>query len=507
MKTRQLDVGQVAELAVALEVLDQAPAVDVLEDDAQLARPRARSRRCGRCSRGRAPRSAAPPRRRAAGGSGSGVLSCLMTIGRWKPAWPSSRPLRTVPMPPAPSSWRIRYFGSARTKCDSPGSRARGLQSGPGVSRQADAILAGCASWPSTWATCGSASRSPTRRRRSPPASRRCARWARARTPRRSRRSCASTSRARSWSACPGASTAALGPQAEKVLAFVERLRRVAARAGRDAGRAAHLGRGRRAPGRGRRARAATRKARIDQAAAVLILQELPRRAKAAAAGGGRRERRVTPRPRPARRRWASRPRSSPCCWSLALAGGACAAWSHETTRPKIAAGAPAGPAGRAPGRERRGDRPAAARPGPRAPPARLPAAARQRGASARGSRPASTRSPGRSRSRGSSTRSRAATWCVATSPSPRARNIDEIAAIAAARGPRRRRRSCAAARDPAARPRPRPRGARPRGLPLPRHLRPPAGAGGAARRWCGAWRSASARSSLPSSSASRSRV
>ena len=32
----QLDVGQAAEPAVALEVLDEAPAVDVLEDDAQL---------------------------------------------------------------------------------------------------------------------------------------------------------------------------------------------------------------------------------------------------------------------------------------------------------------------------------------------------------------------------------------------------------------------------------------------------------------------------------------
>ena len=34
---REVDVGQVAELAVPLEVLDEAPAVDVLEHDAQLA--------------------------------------------------------------------------------------------------------------------------------------------------------------------------------------------------------------------------------------------------------------------------------------------------------------------------------------------------------------------------------------------------------------------------------------------------------------------------------------
>ena len=60
--------GKVPELAVALEVVDQAPAVDVLEDDPQLARRPARSRRCGRCSRGRAPRSGGPPRRTAAGG-------------------------------------------------------------------------------------------------------------------------------------------------------------------------------------------------------------------------------------------------------------------------------------------------------------------------------------------------------------------------------------------------------------------------------------------------------
>ncbi len=37
MKTAELHVGQAAELAVALDVLDEAPAVDVLEDDAQLA--------------------------------------------------------------------------------------------------------------------------------------------------------------------------------------------------------------------------------------------------------------------------------------------------------------------------------------------------------------------------------------------------------------------------------------------------------------------------------------
>src|SRR5260221_12135411 len=57
-----------------------------------------------------------------------------MTIGRWKPAWPTRRPLQTVPMPPAPSSWRIRYLAASAIRPLGE-QRAGGWQRPPGVSR------------------------------------------------------------------------------------------------------------------------------------------------------------------------------------------------------------------------------------------------------------------------------------------------------------------------------------------------------------------------------------
>ena len=79
-----------------------------------------------------------------------------------------------------------------------------------------------------------------------------------------------------------------VGPQAEKVLAFAERLRRVLRVPRRDVGRAADLGRGERAAGGRRRERGRARKARLDRAAAALILQEYLDARRCAAACGGR---------------------------------------------------------------------------------------------------------------------------------------------------------------------------------------------------------------------------
>jgi hypothetical protein len=70
MKTDELDVGQPPQLAVPLQVLDEAPAVDVLQDDAQLAGHALEVEDARRCSRGRDTRNAAPRPRRAGRGPG-----------------------------------------------------------------------------------------------------------------------------------------------------------------------------------------------------------------------------------------------------------------------------------------------------------------------------------------------------------------------------------------------------------------------------------------------------
>ena len=255
----ELDVGQAAELAVALEVLDEAPAVDVLEDDAELpvhalevedaadvlvvedgVAPRLLDEEAqvlgvgrlelldddraagSRPGRARRPLRRCPCRRRPAGG-GCGTSA------------------RTKRRPPRVASEDCR----APRGCQ--GTRQRGRYTG----RE-------CASWPSTWATCGSGSLSPTRRRRSPRASSPCGRWARARTPRPSRRSSREHDVGEVVVGLPLRLDGSLGSQAEKVAGLRRAPAARAARAGRDAGRAAHLGRGRRATGRGRGRGAAT---------------------------------------------------------------------------------------------------------------------------------------------------------------------------------------------------------------------------------------------------------
>jgi len=88
---------------VALEVLHEAPAVDVLEDDAQLP---VHPLEVEDAADVLVVEDGVTPRllHEEPQVLGSGVLSCLMTIGRWNPASPRRMPLRTVPIPPAPSS-------------------------------------------------------------------------------------------------------------------------------------------------------------------------------------------------------------------------------------------------------------------------------------------------------------------------------------------------------------------------------------------------------------------
>ena len=196
-----------------------------------------RSRRCGRCSRGRGGRSGGPPRTKSCTWPGSpACFSCLMTRGRWKPACPTSRPFHTRPMPPAPSSWRTRYFGLSAVMprlrwrqvyfLDRETPRARrGRRAHRGGAVRRDGDPGPRPAHP----TCGWAP------------GRTCAPWP---------SSCATTRWGRSWWACPCGSTAPLGPQAEKVLAFVEALQAALRVPVADLGRAPHHGRGRAHPAR-----------------------------------------------------------------------------------------------------------------------------------------------------------------------------------------------------------------------------------------------------------------
>ena len=273
-----------------------------------------------------------------------------------------------------------------------------------------------------------------------------------------------------------------LGSQAEKVVAFVERLRRVLRLpvVTRDE-RLTSVAADERLAEAGVKRR--DRKARIDQAAAALILQEhLDERKRGR--GGRRRGTRVRPRPalrarRPRRRRWPRRVALS----FLALAGPRRRRLARRggTRRrsPKIAEGAPAVRLVVPPG-------------------ASAEAIARQLHALGLVRHPLVFRVL--ARVRGVGARLKAGEYALsgplslegildaALSRRRRAARPDRPRGAEPRRDRRPRGRGGARARGvsrgrprPGARARPRPRGRGPRGLPLPGHLRRPAGAGGAA--------------------------
>ena len=215
--------------------------------------------------------------------------SCLMTIGRWKPAWPTrSSPLQTVPMPPAPSSWRIRYFeGSAMREIPPEGQGRRMAERSWGVkaAKSGRYTRRRCASWASTWATCGSgwplSDETGTLASGLRDAARRVG-------PRKDVQAVAALVREHEVAevvvGLPRRLDGTQGPQAEKVLGFVERLRRVLRIpvATRDE-RLTSVAAGERLAEAGVRGRA--RLARLDQVAACLMLQELLDERKARAGG------------------------------------------------------------------------------------------------------------------------------------------------------------------------------------------------------------------------------
>ena len=94
MKMERSTSGRRLQLAVALEVLDQAPAVDVLEDDAELAVDVLEIEDAADVlvvedgvAAGLVHEHADVARRRRV------WRSCLTTMGRWKPDWPMTTPL------------------------------------------------------------------------------------------------------------------------------------------------------------------------------------------------------------------------------------------------------------------------------------------------------------------------------------------------------------------------------------------------------------------------------
>ncbi len=167
-----------------------------------------------------------------------------MTMGRWKPAWPQLEPLEDGAHAPGAELVEDAVLGLG-ARHESPDLQRRGRQNGRGRARGVKASPAApsvssepqgacraailhdetCGSWASTWETCGSVSPSRTRRGPWPPACRPACGWGPARTSRPSRPSCAIARQASSSWGYPKNLAGEIGPQAEKVLAFVADLR------------------------------------------------------------------------------------------------------------------------------------------------------------------------------------------------------------------------------------------------------------------------------------------
>ena len=325
-----------------------------------------------------------------------------------------------------------------------------------------------CASWASTWATCGSAWRSPTRPRPSPPGLPTLERVGPAQGREGGgRRWCASTRWARSWSGCRAAWTAASGRRPRRCWPSCEDLRarsRVPVVAGTSAsprsmatqaliegGSLAQEPQGRRST---RWRRSLILQSYLDYRKQSRLASDAPASRRPPAwprcrpSGAEVRPRRAPP--------LAGRGRLRGCVRALAATRPQLADPRRRRRRP--------GALDRAARCERRRHRPAAPGPGPRPPSPGLPrpraAARRERPAS----RPASTRSTGRCPSTRSSDKLVRGEVVRHEVTFPEGKNLDEIAEIAG------RDRGIDGRCVPGRGPRPRPRSAT--SIPTPRTSR-----------------------------------
>ncbi len=256
--------------------------------------------------------------------------------------------MRTVPMPPAPSCCRMRYFGSDNVE-PPPGLRPRIAEPPGGVKAEdADAILAAVRllALDVGDVRIGVALSDETGTLASGLVTLKAA------GPRKDAQAVASLVREHGAGevvvGLPLRLDGSVGPQAEKVLAFVERLRRVLRVPVVTRDERLTVGRGRRAARRGG-GEAPGSQGPHRPGGGRAHPPGASRRAESRGVAGGRRDGRVKVKPSPRARPRAGR-RLSRRVASLALAlvavaglaGLAWAAWWHETAGPKIAEGAPA---------------------------------------------------------------------------------------------------------------------------------------------------------------------